>query len=110
VSAATKTCDAILKAAGQPTAEASPDAAAGIACDGMWALVAAVQHDGGLTRTGLAAGLDSLGSFSFAYPQGPADFIGPHTLTGGEYWRPDVYDGSCGCFKVLDPTFHPSFS
>lgn len=110
VSPATKTCDAILKAAGQPTAEASPDAAAGIACDGMLALVAAMQHDGGLTRTGLAAGLDSLGSFSFAYPQGPAEFTGPRTLTGGQYWRPDVYDGSCGCFKVLDPTFHPSFS
>lgn len=110
LSPATDTCNAIMTAAKLPTVQESGDASAGIACDGMWALTAAMAHDASLTRTGLAAGLDQTGQLPMSYPQGPADFSGSRIATGGEYWRPDVYDGSCSCFKVANPTFAPSFS
>jgi len=30
-------------------------------------------------------------------------------MTGGQFWRPVRYDGSCPCFKVLDAAFKPNF-
>jgi hypothetical protein len=99
-----------MAAAGQKSAEQSGDAASGIACDGMWVLQAAMSHETGPTRTGLAAALDQAGQIGFSYPQGPADFSGSKVVTGGEFWRPDVFVGSCSCFRVINPTFQPGFS
>jgi hypothetical protein len=109
LSPATATCDQIMKAAGLPSAESSEDGASGMACDLVWMLLAAMRHDATLTRVRLAAGLDQVGPFDFSYPQGPADFSGAGVVNGGQFWRPDVYDGSCPCFKVLDASFRPSF-
>jgi hypothetical protein len=33
----------------------------------------------------------------------------PGTTYGGEFWRPVTFFSSCGCWKVDDPTFRPSF-
>jgi hypothetical protein len=110
LSPATATCDQVMKAAGLPSAEASEDGAAGIACDQLWMLTAAIRNDASLTRAGLAGGLDRSGTIAFSYPDGPAVVTGPGVMTGGQFWRPDVYDGSCPCFKVLDATFRSSAS
>ena len=110
VSPATRTCDQIMAAAGLASAEKSGDAASGIACDGMWTLTGAMAHDAGLTRAGMAAGLDQVGQLGFSYPQGPANFTGSKVMTGGEFWRPAVFAASCACFRVTNPNFQPSFS
>ncbi len=110
VTPATQGCDSVLARAGLPSAETSPDGAGGMACDLVDMLVAAADHDVPLTRLGLATGLDRVGNFAFSYPQGPADFSGAGVMNGGQFWRADVYDGSCPCFKVLKAAFQPSFT
>ena len=109
VSPATRTCDQIMAGAHLPSAEQSGDAASGIACDGLWTLQAAMNHDPGLTRAALAAGLDQAGRIDYSYPQGPADFSGSHVVTGGQFWRPTVYVGSCACFRLTNPSYQPSY-
>ena len=39
-----------------------------------------------------------------------ARFHGDRATTGGEYWRTDEFFTSCDCWRVIDPSFHPSFN
>jgi hypothetical protein len=111
LSEATKRCDAIMAAGGQPPLEKQGVAFGGVACNLTWMFAAAAGHDQGLTRVNLVNGLDQSGSLDMSFPQGPAKFDArPRTVTGGQFWRPVVYDGACPCFRVADPTFRPNFS
>lgn len=105
---ATKRCDAIMTAAGQPTTYKSPDGAAGQICDNIWMLAAAIGHAPVLQRNALAAGLQIAGSVAYSFPYGPNSF-GRGVNYGGEAWRVDKFSATCACFQVIDPTFHPPF-
>ena len=108
-SASTAKCDQIMAAGGQPPAEKQGVGFGGVACDQVWELVAGLTHDPTVTRAQLAAGLDSSGPLDFSFPDGPAVFDKPKVVTGGQFWRPVVYDGPCTCWKVKDATFRPNF-
>lgn len=104
----TVACDKIMSSHGLPTVYKSPDQYAGSTCSLTWMLVAAIQH-AGLNQSALAAGLQAAKSTQYSFPDGPNDFSGPGTTTGGQYWRPITYSGSCGCWKVQNATWSPSF-
>lgn len=107
--AETKKCDQIMVSHGLPTVYQSGDQIAGVYCNLVWMLVAAMQHDPGLTQNGLAPGLAAAGSVAFSYPDGPNDFKASGGTYGGEYWRPLQFQAGCGCWKVTNATFSPSF-
>jgi hypothetical protein len=110
LSAATQRCDAIMAAAGQPPVREQGVGFGGVACNETWMFATAAAHDQGLTRANMVNGLDQSGSLEMSFPQGPAKFdVRPRTVTGGQYWRPLVYDGKCPCFRVADGTFRPNF-
>jgi hypothetical protein len=103
---ATVRCDAILRKAGiAPTYQSM----AGLACDELWMLKAAIEHAPAVRPDALAAGLQRARSVDFAYPGGPNDFSRPGTTTGGQFWRVAQFEPSCRCWRVIDPTFRPSY-
>ncbi|HEX5266682.1 MAG TPA: hypothetical protein VFW24_07900 [Acidimicrobiales bacterium] len=106
--AGTKACSAIFQANGMPPVYQQPLGAGGSACDDLWLLAGAVNHAPALQRRALAAGLQAARSVEFSYPYGPNKFD-PGVTTGQEFWRPLQFLTSCGCWRVIDPTFHPSF-
>jgi hypothetical protein len=111
LSAATKHCDEVMAAGGQPPLEQQGVAFGGVACNLTWMFAAAASHNQGLTRANMVNGLDQSGSLDMSFPQGPAKFDArPRNVTGGQFWRPVVYDGKCPCFRVADPTFRPNFT
>lgn len=108
-SPATARCDQILTTHGQPRLEDQGVFYGGAACNLVWTFEQAAIQDRGLSRQGLSSGLERVGSFQFSFPGGPQDFGPAHPDTGGGYWRAVGFAGACGCWKVLDPTFRPSF-
>jgi hypothetical protein len=108
-SAGTPACNAIFAHSGAPPTYQQADGAGGVSCDMVWELASAVNHAPVLQRNALAAGLHAARSVEFSYPWGPNDFSGQNSTTGGEFWRPVQFQASCSCWRVLDPTFHPSF-
>jgi len=68
----------------------------------------AAERTAPLVRTGLVQGLDRSGLWLQSFPGGQANFNRPGVVSAGEYWRLDVYDGSCPCFRVPDPTWRPN--
>lgn len=105
----TRRCDQIMTSHGLPTVYNSGDQVAGVYCNLVWMLVAALQHDPTANPTGLAPGLAAAGSVPFSYPDGPNDFKASGGTYGGEYWRPLQFQAGCGCWKVTNPSFSPSF-
>lgn len=105
----TQACDKIMTSHGLPTVYQSGDQFAGSTCSLVWMLVAAMQH-GGVNQTALVAGLQAAKSVQMSFPNGPNDFSAPGTTTGGEFWRPITYHGSCQCWTVINPAWSPSFS
>ncbi|HET6873849.1 MAG TPA: hypothetical protein VFH70_03680 [Acidimicrobiales bacterium] len=108
--AATKQCDQIMTSHSLPTVYQSGDQFAGVVCSEVWMLTAGMAHDPGLAQNSLAAGIAAAGSVALSYPDGPNDFKASEGAFGGEYWRPLQFQAGCGCWKVTNPTFSPSFS
>jgi hypothetical protein len=108
-SAGTQRCDAIYVANHRPTVWDQGSSAGGLACNIIWMFAAAADHAPAMQRNALAAGLKTAGSVDFSWPDGPNDFRGDRTPAGGEFWRPVRALASCKCWRVADPTFHPSF-
>jgi hypothetical protein len=108
-SAATAKCNAIFAAHGQPPVYQQPVGTGGLACGQEAMMVAATDHAPVLERSALAAGLQAAQSVDLSYPQGPNNFSGSHVTYGDEYWRAVQFFTSCDCWRVPDPTFHPSF-
>jgi hypothetical protein len=111
----TAKCNAIFKAAGEPSVYEQSAGLGGLACNDVWMLKSAAEHASALSRTQLAAGLAAAGSVDFSYPDGPNDFrpnrfTGSKVTYGDEFWRTDQFLPSCSCWRVVDATFHPSFS
>jgi hypothetical protein len=107
--AGTQACDKVMTSHHLPAVYQSADQFAGSTCSLIWMLVAAMDH-GGPTPAGLVAGLQAAKSVQMSFPNGPNDFSAPGTTTGGQFWRPISYRGSCGCWFVTNPTWSPSFS
>jgi hypothetical protein len=103
----TAECNAILQAAGQPSAY--KQGLGGQACDEVWMFAAAVDHSPTLSRNALAAGLQAAKTVDFSFPMGEDNFSGHQvTMGGGQFWRTDEFMSSCNCWRVSDPTFHPA--
>jgi hypothetical protein len=108
--AATQSCDKAMKAKGLPSATASADGFAGVACTLVGQFVLAADNAPSLIRADLAAGLEAAGHADLSFPAGPANFVRSHGQYGGGYWRPDIWHTSCACFEVERASFSPSFS
>ena len=110
-SSGTVRCNAIQAAAGkQPVYQQSKlDYWGGFSCNLVWMLVAGIDKAPQLTRAALADGLHAAKSVDFSFPDGPNDFGAARTIAGGQFWRPARFVAGCGCWKLMDITFHPSF-
>jgi hypothetical protein len=107
--AGTQRCNAIFAAKGRPPVYKQMVGFGGVACDQLWMVQAAVSHAPSLERTALAAGLQASKTIDLSFPRGPADFSGPRVTYGGQFWRPEQFLKTCGCWRIVDPTFRPSF-
>ena len=107
--AVTQRCQRIMAADGQPDMYRQKLGMGGIACNYWWFLAHAVAHAPELKRTALAEGLARGGAIEFSYPHGPASFPTPQTTYGGNFWRPLTARADCSCWRVVDPTFRPTF-
>jgi hypothetical protein len=105
----TERCDAILVAAGLQPVVKQQVAMGGTVCSLVWLLQTAAERAPALTRTNLMQGLERAGKVDLPFPVGPADFSAPGTTTGGQFWRPVGYVDACGCWKLLDTAWRPSF-
>jgi len=103
------TCDQILTSHGLTPAEKQGQFFGGVTCNLLWTLQQAANHDPTLSRAGLRAGLDEVGSLALSFPNGPATFNASHPATGGGSWRPLDYASSCACWKVLSAAWQPDF-
>ena len=109
-SPATADCNKIMAAAGQQSVQQQGAFFAGGVCDLVWMLQMAAQHATPLTRANLATGLLASGPNQWveSFPNGVGLFDHAGVVSAGEFWRADVYDGSCPCFRIPDPTWHPN--
>jgi hypothetical protein len=112
--AATQACIALFARHGLPSSYITGSYLGGGNCNIFELFAAAASHDPGLTRAGLAAGLAQVGRFNEAYPAADSIYKAPGTVTpvkvaGGDFWWTVEFYSSCTCWKVIDPTWHPSF-
>ena len=82
----------------------------GVACNQLSFFVQALTHAPALKRDALVAGLHGAPPFDFSYPYGPASFPSARTTHAGNFWRFIIAHGSCSCFQVPDPAFHPTYA
>ena len=108
--APTARCNAILARHHYPPVYKQPSGLGGMICSELWLFKAAVEHAPVLAREALAAGFQSAQSVPLAYPEGPNSLAAPHNTVWMNYWRVDEFYTSCKCWRVIDRTFHPSYS
>lgn len=110
-SGGTAKCNAIFAAAGQATVYKQPDGFGGATCDYLWFAQAVAKHASSLQANALVAGLKSVGTIDFSFPDAPIDYgAAPAGATYGvSYWRAIDYHASCKCWQVPNPTFHAPF-
>jgi hypothetical protein len=111
---ATQACIALFARHGLPAAYITGSFYGGGNCDTFGLFAAAAAHDPGPTRAGLAQGMGQVGRFNEAFPTADAIYRapGPYTpvkVTGGDFWWAVRFSASCTCWKVIDPTLHPSY-
>lgn len=110
-SGGTKKCDAIYKAAGQPSVYKQGAGIGGFACNYLWFVQALLNHMRTVAPSGVPAAMHSIGSLPQTYPGGPVDFAAaPVGQTYGvNFWRPIYYRATCTCWLVPNPTWYPPF-
>ena len=110
-SGGTAKCNALFAAVGQPTVFKQQDGYGGVACDSLWFVQALLDHSSKLGAATLVSAMHSAGTIDFSYPEAPIDFSAAPAgaAYGVGYWRADDYVGSCSCWQVPNPTFHPPF-
>jgi hypothetical protein len=112
--AATQACVDLFTRHGLPGSYVTGSYLGGSNCNLFELFAAAASHDPGLTRAGLATGLSQVGRFNEAYSAADSIYTGPGPTTpikvaGGDFWWTIEFYASCTCWKVIDPTWHPSF-
>jgi hypothetical protein len=111
---ATQACIALFARHGLPASYITGSYIGGGNCTLFALFAAAASHDQGPTRAGLVPGLAQVGRFAMVFPlqdsiykaPGPAT---PVKVSGGDFWWTIQFYASCTCWKVIDPTVHPSF-
>jgi hypothetical protein len=107
-SPATATCNKIMTGAGLQPVEKQGAFFAGEVCNVTWMFQMAADRAAPLTRVNLVVGLAKVGAWTQSFPGGHGVFDRPGLVSAGQHWRADVYDGSCPCFRIPDPAWHPS--
>jgi hypothetical protein len=100
----TQHCDKYYAAAKKPPTWKLPYAF-GNMCNQVWMLRDAVANAGVWRQDLLAAGLQKAKSIDFSYPQGPTDFSGAKTTTGGQFYRIAQFYADCKCWKLTQRDF-----
>jgi hypothetical protein len=111
---ATQACIALFARHGLPASYITGSYIGGGNCTIFQLFAAAVSHDQGPTRAGLAPGLGQVGRFAMVFPLQDSIYKTPGAttpvkVTGGDFWWTIQFYASCTCWKVIDPTVHPSF-
>jgi hypothetical protein len=109
----TQACIALFARHHLPSSYVTGPYLAGGVCN-LFALFSAMARDPVLTRTGLATGLAQVGRFNEAFPAADSIYKAPGSstpvkVTGGDFWWTIQFSASCTCWKVIDPTEHPSY-
>jgi hypothetical protein len=107
-SAATKSCDAIYAAGGQPSVYKQLDGYGGVVCEYLWFVQALLNHASSVQPTAQVTSMHKIGTLAFPYPAAPINFS--TSPTGSAYgtteWRAIYFHASCKCWEVPNPTFH----
>ena len=111
---ATQACIALFARHGLPADYITGPYLGGVNCNLFELFAAAASHDPGLTRAGLAVGLGQVGRFNMAYSTADSIYTAPGAVTpvkvsGGDFWWTIQFSAACTCWKVIDPTWHPTF-
>jgi len=106
-SAGTQLCDSIMKAGNAPLSH-DGDGYAGGVCDQIMMWYQGFEHAPALVRADLSQGYNAVGHYDLSFPGGPTDWSIKGVAWASNYWRASIYIGSCKCWKVTDPTFHPN--
>lgn len=111
---ATQACVDVFTRHGLPGSYVTGPFLGGNNCNLFELFAAAASRDPGLTRVGLATGLGQVGRFNMAYSTADSIYTtpGPYTpikVAGGDFWWTVEFYASCTCWKVIDPTWHPTF-
>jgi hypothetical protein len=106
--AGTAKCNAIFKAAGQPTLYKQLDGYGGIACDYLWFVQALLDNAKSVQADKVAAAEHAIGSINYSYPATPVDYsAAPNgAVYGLDYWRIADFVASCTCWHIPDPTWN----
>jgi hypothetical protein len=109
-SAATKACNAIYAAGGQPSVYKQLDGYGGVVCDYLWFVQALLNHASSVQTNAQLSSMHKVGVVQFSYPFAPINFSTAPTGSGYGVaeWRVLFYHSSCKCWQVPDPTFKPS--
>ena len=111
---ATQACIALFARHNLPASYITGSYYGGGNCNTFELFAAAASHDPGPTRAALAQGLGQVGRFNEAYPnadsiyKAPGTFA-PVTVSGGDFWWTVRFSASCTCWKVIDPSLHPTY-
>jgi hypothetical protein len=107
-SSATKTCDAIFAAGGQPSVYKQPDGYGGFVCGYMWFVQALLNHASSVQPTAQVSSMHKIGVLDLPYAMAPLDFSA--SPAGSAYgvgeWRAVYYHASCKCWQVPNAAFH----
>ena len=111
---ATQACIALFSRHGLPSSYITGSYYGGGNCNTFELFAAAAGHDPGLTRSALAQGLSQVGRFNEAYPNADSIYKAPGSFTptavsGGDFWWTVRFYSSCTCWKVIDPSVHPTY-
>ena len=104
-------CNAIYKAAGQPSVYSQTTGYPGVICDYLWFVQALLSHATTFQASTLPRDMRAMGTVDFSYPFAPTDFsAAPADSTYGvDFWRAAIYHASCKCWQIPNATFHSPF-
>ena len=110
---ATQACIALFARHGLPASYITGSYIGGSNCTLFALFAAAVSHDLGPTRAGLAPGLAQVGRFAMVFPLQDSIYKAPGAttpvkVTGGDFWWTIEFYASCTCWRVIDPALRPS--
>jgi hypothetical protein len=110
-SGGTEKCNAIYKAAGQPSVYSQTTGFPGLICDYLWFAQALLSHASTFQASALPRDMRAMGTVDFSYPFAPTNFsAAPADSTYGvDFWRAAIYHASCKCWLIPNATFHPPF-
>ena len=108
--AATKACNAIYAAGGQPSVYKQLDGYGGVVCDYLWFVQALLNHASSVQPSCTALIHAQVGTVEFSYPFAPINYSAAPSGSayGVSEWRAVYYHSSCKCWQVPDPTFNKS--